>query len=174
MQWSADYCRNVRRMHRENPEPLRFLWGGHNLQTRFSHFGVRKGDTIYPILVLKRRLYLIGRMTVTALVDLEEYLSAHEEDRAYVYHDCAREALLGTHGSYLHFDLVIKREVLERWRYKSLKGERPIKGLIDGALTCPDTFSGTYRLSDETSTDLFNLLLDHEAEKQLHRLGTNP
>lgn len=132
-------------MHREQPEALRFLWGGHNLQTRFSHFGVREGDAVYPILI----------------------------DRAYVYHSCANEVLIGTHGSFLHFDLIVARDILERWRYKSKRGERRIKGLVDGDLTCPDTFCGTYRVSDETSTDLFNLLLDHEAQKQLHRLGSS-
>ncbi|MBV8368563.1 MAG: hypothetical protein JO036_06455 [Candidatus Eremiobacteraeota bacterium] len=154
-------------MHRENPEPLRFLWGGHNLQTRFSHFGVRAGDTVYPVMIAQRRPYLVGRMTVASVADLSEYLQDHSRDRAYVYHRCATEALIGAHGSFLHFDLSVPSNVLERWRFSASRGERPIRGLIEGELTIPMTFQGTYRLSEATATDLFDLLLDHEAKKQL-------
>ncbi len=159
-------------MHREAPEPLHFLWGGHNLLTRYSHFGVRPGDTVYPILILKRRLYLIGRMTVARVADLKEYLATHKSDRAYVHHQCANEALIGTHGSFVHFDLVVPNEILERWRFRSQRGERPIKGLVNGQLTCPETFHGTYRVTEDTSTELFDLLLEHEARKQLKQLGS--
>lgn len=168
MLWPADYCRTMQELHRAHSEPLRFLWGGHNLQTRFSHFGVRPGDTIYPVSVGKKRLSLIGRMTVQSVGDLRDYLREHPRDRAMVYHSCATEVLIGTHGSLLHFDLHVPNDVLERWRFVSNRGERPIKDLTNGEILNPMTFQGTYRVTDATARDLFSVLLDHEAGKQLH------
>jgi hypothetical protein len=178
MMWPAYYAQEMRRLHREHPEPLSFLWGGNNLQTRFSHFGVRPGDTIYPVMISKKRLYLLGRMTVAALADLREYLRAHPRarERMPAYSMCANEALVGTHGSLLHFDLTVPREMLERWRFTGNRGERSIKGLVDGDITLAIPFHGIYKLSPGTARDVFNLLLDHEAAAQLRarRGGGSP
>lgn len=168
MLWPGDYCRDMKRLHGVRQEPLRFLWGGHNMQTRFSHFGVRPGDTIYPVSVSKKRLYVIARMTVQSVGDLRDYLRENPRDRAMVYHSCAREVLVGTHGSLLHFDVQVPDDVLERWRFANNRGERPIKGLTNGEVTNPMTFQGTYRLTETTARDLFSLLLDREANEQLH------
>lgn len=167
MLWPSDYVKAIRKRHREHPEPLHFLWGGHNLQTRFKYYGVRPGDTVYPVFIAKKQLYLVGRMTVTAVSDLKSYLADHPRDASYVYHGCANEALAGTHGTLLHFDLPVPRDMLEGWRFLANRGERSIKRLIDGMVTLALPFQGTYRVTPATATALFHLLLEHEAAKQL-------
>jgi hypothetical protein len=138
--------------YRGRDPQLRVLRGGWNLQTRFSHFGVRSGDTIFAVSVAQKRLHLFGRMTVDEL-EVEEGF----------------ETARGVHGSRVYFDLTVPREILERWRFSAKRGERSIKFLIDGEITRAISFHGIYRLTSQTSSDLFGLLLDHEAKRELSR-----
>jgi hypothetical protein len=140
-------------------------------QPRNAVQSLRRAPGRYDLVtVAKKRLYLIARMTVASVADLHDHLREHPEDRTswLVYHACANEALIGLHGSFLHFDLAVPDEVLQRWRFAGNRGERPIKGLADGMITIAMPFQGTYRLSERTANDLFHLLLDHEARSHLH------
>jgi hypothetical protein len=139
-----------RERHRGHTPQLRVLRGGWNLQTRFSHFGVQPGDTMFVVSVARKRLHLYGRLTVAG-VEIDE----------------GDETVRGVHGSRIHFDLIVPREILDRWRFTSNRGVRPIKFLIEGEITRAISFQGIYRLSSQTAGDLFGLLLDHEAKLAL-------
>ena len=141
-----------RERYRGRDPELRVLRGGWNLQTRFSHFGVRSGDTIFAVSVARKRLHLFGRMTVDQLEIEEGYETAR-----------------GILGSRVYFDLTVPREILERWRFSAKRGERSIKFLIDGEIVRAISFQGIYRLTPQTASDLFGLLLDHEVKRELSR-----
>ena len=157
MLWSQRYCRFLSATP-EVGKPLRFVWGGHNLQTRFSHFKVRAGDFIYPVYVRDQTIYVIARMKVETAMTCSEYANLHPEDSYLILHSCANEVLVGSEGTNIRFDLAAPQEVLERWRFQSKKGERELKFLSNGKLKHSISLQGIYRLSMTSVPDLSLLL----------------
>jgi hypothetical protein len=147
--WNNDYCRQLKRIGVEG-EPLRFVWGGHNLLTRFSHYKVACGDYIMPVRVFEKNLYLIGLMKVKQSVNRWVYLKDHPADELFIYHDCANEVLVGEEGTPIRFDTIVPQQYLEELRFVSKRGERGIKYVQDGKLMRSVSLEGVYRLSPES------------------------
>ncbi len=144
--WSgADYDR-FRRRYAAAPQ-TRVLLGGWNRQTRFSRSGVRSGDSVFPVRIAKKRLYVLARLTVADLST-----------------DGVTETVDGILGSRIHFDLVVPPAMLHRWQFA---GGRPVKFLVNGEVKRSNSFQGVYRLSASTATDLFGLILEHDAQTHL-------
>jgi hypothetical protein len=161
MLWSKEQCRLYRRLMIPS-EPLRFLWGGHNRASDFSRSGVARGDAVFPIAVSGGRIFLIGRLAVRELVTAAEYIRGHAQDAAFIQHACARQVLVGEFGSVPHFGLGVPARVLERWSFLSRRGSRGHKHLVGGRLRHSIVVHGVYRVSAETASDLFALLLERE------------
>jgi hypothetical protein len=157
MLWPQEYCRFFATTQ-EASKPLRFLWGGHNLQTRFSHFKVQVNDLIYPLCVKNKTLYVLARMKVKALMTCWDYVSLHPEDSYLISHSCANEVLVGEAGTTIRFDVAVPQNVLESWRFQSQKRQRGLKFLESGKLKHSISLQGVYRLSEPTAQKLANLL----------------
>jgi len=157
MLWPQRYCHFLSTTP-EAGQPLRFLWGGHNLQTRFSHFKVQQNDFIYPVCVKARIVYLIARMKVKTVMSRHEYIDLHPEDNYLIYHNCATEVLVGCESTAINFTTAIPQQILERCRFQSSKQERGLKYLIDGKLTHSISLQGVYRLSELSAIDFAQLL----------------
>jgi hypothetical protein len=144
--WSATEVAQLKERYPGAPPRCCVLLGGWNQQTRFGRAGVRPGDTVYPVHVAKKRLYVLTRLVVTDIDD-----------------DGVTERLNGALGARFQFDLAVPAELLERWRFAGGREPRPIKFLVDGEVTRANSFQGVYRLSRQTASDLFGLILDREA-----------
>jgi hypothetical protein len=144
--WSATDVAHFKERHPDAPPRSSVLLGGWNQQTRFSRAGVRSGDTVYPVHIAKKRLYVLTRLIITDIDD-----------------DGVTERLSGALGARFQFDLAVPPALLERWRFAGGREPRPIKFLVDGGLTRASSFQGVYRLSQQTASDLFGLILDREA-----------
>jgi hypothetical protein len=153
MLWPGDYCRYLQSIGATG-EPLHLLWGGHNQQTRFSHFKVRPGNYLYPLHLRDKTLYLIGRMKVDHVMTRQCYLEQHPEHVHLIRHDCANEVLAGQEGTPIRFDRAVPADVLERWRFRSGKEERALKYLEEGRLLRTLSLEGIYRLAEQTRQDL--------------------
>jgi hypothetical protein len=88
---------------------------------------------------------------------------------AEIENDGVTETVRGALGAKYHLDLFVPPDVLERWRFTSLRGSRPIKFLENGKLLRSNSFQGVYRLDPKTASELFGLILEHEMKQQLPR-----
>ena len=143
--WSSDDCESFKARHKPGAR-LRTLFGGWNRASGYRRAGVEVGDSVFPVYVAKRTLYVIGRMIVDTIAE-----------------DGTTETLRGAFGTNVYFDLPVPADVLGRWRFASPRGERQIKFLCDGQLTRSNSFQGIYRLTPATATELLGLLIDREA-----------
>jgi hypothetical protein len=75
--WTQDRCQAVRK-HGQEGKRLEVLFGGpHTSEPSFRRYGVKEGDYIYPVRLLKGTLYVIGRMRVKHLLSLAEYVERY-------------------------------------------------------------------------------------------------
>jgi uncharacterized protein (TIGR02996 family) len=160
MLWPIDYCRYVVTSN-EVEKPLRFVWGGHNQQTRFSFMKVKASDYIYPVRVRDKALYVIARMRVKEVMRRESYLQAHPEDQHLIRNSCAGEVLVGEAGTPINFQVRVPGEMLERLRFRSKKSDRPLKYVKDGQLMNSMSVHGIFRLTARSAQD-FDALIRKE------------
>jgi hypothetical protein len=146
---------------------LPVLFGGPHLsEPSFRRAGVRVGDVIYPIAVSNRRVHVVGRVQVREMVLLgQEDGPTLIEQRFPEYREwkflaptCTEEVVIGMNGTAPRLDLEIPRDVLDRLRFRSLRGERKLKHLKDGELTSSIGLQGIYRLSAESAADFAELV----------------
>ena len=100
--------------------PLSVLYSGpHQSQPVFGKVGA--GDRVYPITVIEGKLYLLGRMTIDAIIDADEYLldklgvtnpdymwdkywNTHKNEVTHkIPTTCADNAAVGSDGTALSF-----------------------------------------------------------------------
>lgn len=180
--WTNDYCRGLRRAG-DVGKPLRVLFGGSHLsQPSLTSYGVRPGDWVYPIRVDKGRLYVVAGMQVQRILSVEEYLAGflnlpgsitalplfELEPRLRKEYPswghllpwgCLTEVAIGLEGASIQLDRAVPVEVVERLRFVSRRGERPIRHLEDGLIKSTLSLQGgTYRLSDPSARDFAALL----------------
>jgi hypothetical protein len=180
--WTKDRCQLLKKEGQVGAR-LKVLFGGpHQSHPRFSRFGVKPGDYIYPVHVTDGVLYILGRMRVKRLLPLEDYiaanprlfagcedagypggplenwLNAHPELR-YLVWSCTDEVAVGQGGTPIRFDVALSPAELEGLRFRSQRGERGLKYVEGGRLTMVlGLDGGVYRLSPE-SADLFDRLV---------------
>lgn len=98
--WSAEQCRHVRSLE---GSALRFLWGGHNQDTRYSRHRIGPGDIIYPIQYQEHSLYLLARVVVGEAMTVSAYLGLCSDDSWIITHRCANEVLVAAASTPLSF-----------------------------------------------------------------------
>lgn len=155
--WSQDYCRYLERVN-ESGRPLRFVWGGHNQDTRFSHMHLAQGDRIYPLAVKDKQLYVVARMHVEQLLTRVGFEQLYPEYSHFIRHACADEIVLGEEGLPIRFDTAVPAVVLETIRFTAQRGVRPIKYVVEGKLERTISIQGVYRLHPESATAFDQLL----------------
>ena len=173
---------------------LRVLFGGpHVSLPSLRRAGVRPGDWIYPVHVKDGLLHVLGRMKVARVLTEAEFLEelardgpnaeiakhmvrppgrmpptltylAHVDTHAFLSPTCTDEAALGAEGTPLWFDLVAPREVVESLRYRSQRGERPLRHVADGKLTSISGVQGLYRLAPSSAAALADLVGSRETD----------
>ena len=182
--WSKARCEQVKAQASAG-EPLSILFGGpHQSEPGFRKFGVTAGDFIYPVTVSAGVLYILGRMKVSRLLSIDEYIGENAEtfaghkssfgggatfgnwriahpELSYLAPTCTEEAAVGE-GTPLGMRVPVPADILVGLRYRSQKGERTIKYIVDGFLKSVVSLQGgTYRLSD-ASAQKFEELLKQE------------
>lgn len=155
MLWADSYSRGA--LNQPN-RPLRQVWGGHNQRTDFSFMGVKPGDYLYPLRVRKKKVYVVARMKIQAVLSRQEYLSTYPANREMVDSTCDRHFLLGENGTLIRYDLAVPPQMLERMRFRSRKQERGLKYLKDGELARSVSLHGIFRLTQSSAADLDSLL----------------
>jgi hypothetical protein len=181
--WTKDRCQLLKKTGQVGAR-LKVLFGGPHLsQPRFSRFGVKPGDYIYPVHVTDGVLHILGRMRVKRLLPLEEYIAANPrlfagcEDpeypgggilenwlnahpaMRYLVWSCTDEVAVGREGTPICFDVALSPTELEGLRFPSRKGERGLKYIEGGRLKkVLGLDGGVYRLSPESAA-LFDRLV---------------
>jgi len=183
--WDQSRCREIKK-HGQEGAKLEVLFGGpHSSLPGFRRFGVKAGDLIYPLHVLKGSVYILGRMKVKRLLPLETYIEEYPEvfagceraawpygtllnwiglhpEKHYLAPTCTEEVAIGEEGTGIRFDLLIPPDLLARMRYRSSRGERGIKYVIDGRLVKAISLQGgVYRLSEATAGEFENLFQEN-------------
>jgi hypothetical protein len=153
----------------EDPGPrLKVMFGGiHRSQPSFVAAGVGPGDRVFAVTAHRRRVYLLGAMTVKDIVELaldetaeSSGLLAQYAEWSFLADDCTSEVVLGEAGTPIRRDRVLTGDVLAAWRYLNRRRERALSNLEGDQLTRHDAIWGIYRLSPETARTLAALTGD--------------
>lgn len=180
--WTNDYCRKLKRSG-DIGKSLRVLFGGpHQSQPSLSAFGVIPGDYVLVIRVEKGRLFLVGGIQVQEYVTLSRYLSEmlelpesyaslhlweleatleseHPEWGHLLPWGCPAEVALGVNGTPIRLDLAVPTETVERLRFTSKRGERPIRHVEGGLIKSSVSLQGgAYRLTTDSGRELMQLI----------------
>jgi hypothetical protein len=147
------------------PKPLPVLFSGPH-EPSFRRAGVRVGDTVYPIAVANRRVYVVARMRVREMLLLgQEDGPGLIEQRFPQYRPWKflapggiEEVIVGIEGTVPRADLEVPTEILERLTFRGQRGERPFKHVRDGELTSSLALQGIYRLAAESADDIAGLV----------------
>ncbi|WP_415948532.1 hypothetical protein [Streptomyces sp. KLOTTS4A1] len=164
--WTNKLCRALQREGHEG-ERLSLLFGGpHTSLPSFRSAGVQPGDRIFPIRLLRRKLYVLGALDVTRVMPYEDAGALlDDDDYAKVVRwrvlkaGCVSEVVFGPPGTPLGFGTAIPGEALERLTYTSRRrGERTVKHVVDGELMHSISVHGVYRLAEASGRALDRLV----------------
>ncbi|MFJ9520606.1 hypothetical protein ACIRPK_20435 [Kitasatospora sp. NPDC101801] len=165
--WTNNLCRNLERSGHAGRRLTMMFGGPHKSLPSFERAGVRPGDRIFPIRVLRTRLYVLGVMEVSRVIPYEDAGSElHDDDYTKLLDwrplkaGCVTEVLLGPPGSPLAFDQVVPADLLERLTFTSARrGDRTLKYVEDGILTRSTSLHGIYRLAAHSAAELSQLVM---------------
>lgn len=144
-------------------KPLPVLFGGPHLsEPSFRRAGVKVGDLIYPVAVMNRQVFVVGRMRVREMLLIGQEDGPTLIDQRFpqfkawkiLAPTCTEEVVIGGEGTTLHDDLPLPKEALTRLTFRSQRGERPLKHVRDGELTRSVGLHGIYRLTRQSADDL--------------------
>jgi len=179
--WSTDRCKLITQYHLEGTS-LSILFGGpHTSEPSFRRAGVKAGDYIYPLRVKQGIVHVIARMQVKEIVPLEAYIERNPDlfagverspspsvtfDNYVKLHPemrilaptCTEEVVLAEESTPIRLDAAVPREMLERLRFRSQRGERGLKHIQDGRLKSVITLQGIYRLSQGSAGEIAGLV----------------
>src|SRR5690348_11804164 len=102
--------------------PLQFVWGGHNADTNFRRFLIQEGDDLFLITVRAGVLFIVARMCITHIRDIQEVATIDPDLVARLHKLSDNTIVLGKDGTPLRLDLAVPTIILERLRYQSQKG----------------------------------------------------
>ncbi len=179
--WTNEYCRQLRRAG-DAGKPLRVLFGGsHQSQPSLSAFGVVAGDDVLVLRVEKGRLFIIAGLRVREYITLRRYLlevlglpesyaelplfqleaalaGEHPEWGHLLPWGCLVEVAVGD-GSSIDFDRMVPADAVQRIRFVTRDGERPIKHLEGGVIKSTlGLQGGAYHLSEPSAAELMRLI----------------
>jgi hypothetical protein len=129
----------------------------------FCNFGQYKfvpGVHVYAIRIHRKKLYVIGRMRVAALMTREDYLLAYPEDTPLISR-VERVVLVGEHGTPIRPNTVVPPDVLKRFRFRAGNDEYPLRHVQHGELIHPIGLTGVTRITKPTAQD-FDFLLTRQ------------
>jgi hypothetical protein len=89
---------------------------------------------------------------------LENYLRLHPELH-YLAPTCTEEVAVGEEGTSIRLDNAVPPDMLERLRFRSRRGERPLKHVENGRLKSIVSLQGIYRLSEASAAEFETLVL---------------
>ncbi|MFF7972657.1 hypothetical protein [Streptomyces sp. NPDC007905] len=164
--WTNDLCKALVSRGRTG-DPLGVLFAGpHQSMPSYRRAGVQPGDRVLPVRVFRKRLWVLGSLHVTGVLEydgtVEERLGAEERARlahwALLEVSCASELVVGRPGAPLAFDRPVPADLLGRLTYRSRRGERQVKYVEDGELRSAVSLQGVYRLAPESGRELEELV----------------
>ncbi|WP_327001984.1 hypothetical protein OHA72_43720 [Dactylosporangium sp. NBC_01737] len=169
--WPQDRCLAARAAVMAG-RPLEVLFGGPHLSLpSFARAKVTAGDLVYPIGVFAQRLYVLGRMRVTAVRDVEDGETDRFPHWRFLADGCVSETVLGEAGTLLRQDATVPAEAVRRLTYRSLRATRTLKHVDDdGLLTRSLGVQGIYRLAEHSALDL-DAALDAPADPTAPAFG---
>ncbi|UUU31913.1 hypothetical protein JIX56_19525 [Streptomyces sp. CA-210063] len=169
--WTNDLCRALISGGFEG-QRLGVLFGGpHQSLPSFERAGVKTGDAVYPIRAFRKQMWVLGRLEVGWLLDYDtvgNHLAM--EDCLRLVHwkplkaGCVSEVLVGPPGTPLTFNRPVPGDLLGRLTYRSRRGERQIKHVVDGELLRAVSVHGIYRLAPQSAEELRAVLNDEVAQ----------
>lgn len=163
--WTNDLCRALIAGDFTGQRPSVLFGGPHTSLPSFVRAGVRPGDRVYPIRVFRKRMWLLGAMEVGRVLEYDtvgDHLAT--EDYLRLIHwrtlkaGCVDEVLVGPPGAPLTFDRPVPGELLARLTYRSRRGERQVKHVVDGELRSAASVQGIYRLAPGPARELDALI----------------
>jgi hypothetical protein len=163
-------------------KPLPVLFGGPHLsEPSFRRAGVKVGDSIYPVAVSNRRMHVVARMRVREMLLLGQEDGPTLIDQRFpqfkawkfLAPTCTEEVVIGMHGTAARSDLAVSPDLLERLRFRSLRGERGLKHIKDGELRSAIGLQGIYRLSEDSAKEL-SALVDSPPPAAVPRIPRPP
>ena len=119
-------------------KPLPCLFGGPHLsEPSFRRAGVKVGDTLFPVAVMNRRVHLVARMRVREMIllgqedgpTLIEQRFPQYRPWKFLASTCTEEVIVGMEGTAPRVDLELPTDMLDRLRFRSQRGERPLRHL---------------------------------------------
>lgn len=165
--WTNGLCRELERSGYAG-QRLTMLFGGpHQSLPSFVRAGVRPGDVIHPVRVLRRRLHVLGAIEVARIIPYADAgAELHDDDYPKLLDwkplkaVGVSEVVLGPPGAPLSFGTVVPPGVLERLTFTSRRGERTLKYVEEGRLIRSISLQGVYRLAPGSASELRQLVLD--------------
>lgn len=163
--------------------PFSILFGGPHLsQPSFKRAGVKVGDWIYPISVDHGRVQVLGRLCASKIepevapegIDALKKIDAATgvyirnlgwpEDVAYrsLRITCTEEIIHGASGSGPFLDLFLEPLDVIKLRFRSRRGVRVPKGIVDGTVKSSLSLQGIYRVALETAILLSRIVEGHQ------------
>ncbi|HEX5323332.1 MAG TPA: hypothetical protein VFW40_06060 [Capsulimonadaceae bacterium] len=174
--WAKDRCDRL--PPHDDAINLTLMFGGpHQSHPGYKRFGVREGDMIHIVRVLKGDLWVIGYMLVSRVLPIEEYINENNHLFAgfessysaevtfgnwaktepviyYLAPTCTNEAAYGR--GKIGFVIPVPAEITQSITFKNGRG---IKHIVDGKIKNTVSLTGaTYRLSDESAPKFADLL----------------
>jgi hypothetical protein len=179
--WTNDRCKELKQYHLEGTTINTLFGGPHTSEPSFRRAGVKAGDYIYPVRVLKGVLYVITRMLVKEIITLEDYILRFpgifagceqspwpsvtfesylmlNPEKRFLAPTCTDEVVLGDDSTPLALDVTVPPELLQRLRFRSQKRERGLKHIRDGRLKSVIALQGIYRMNEQSAVEIDELL----------------
>jgi len=179
--WTNDRCKALKQFNLEGTTINTLFGGPHTSEPSFRRAGVRAGDTIYPVRVLKGVLYIITRMRVKEILAIEEYIQRFPDvftgceispwhsvtfenylqlnpEKRFLAPTCTEEVVIGDNSTPLALDINVPPDLLQRLTFRSQKRERGLKHISDGRLKSVITLQGIYRMNDQSAFEIGELL----------------
>ncbi|KES05785.1 hypothetical protein BU52_18445 [Streptomyces toyocaensis] len=162
--WTNDLCKVLAREGYAG-ERLTVMFGGPHQSLPSLRAGVRPGDVIHPVRVFRRRMWVLGAMEVGRVLDHDtvgEELPMEDHLRLIRWKPpkagCVSEVVVGPPGSPLTFERPVPPGLPARLTYRSRRGERQVKHVVDGELRSAVSVHGIYRPAPESAAELKELV----------------
>jgi len=145
--WPNDWCKALEKAGDKGP--IEVIFGGEH-QSVPPLGKVSVGDTVYPVRVNGGVLYLLGRFEITAIDDVEKYLSLNKLERPKgmlwdtasgivlkekpelghrIPRNCVNHAAIGK-GTHLRFDNPVPLSIVEKLELGPNGGKLKTPGLL--------------------------------------------
>jgi hypothetical protein len=145
------------------------LFGGpHSSMPSFLAFGIKAGDTVYPMQFRAGSLFLLTQFKVRAVLPIKDFVESRdpafielgepkfqfglpvEHPQAYLATTCTSDVALGV-GTPWSSNVQVPDEWLPQLRYHPRTGERDFGRIVKQKLASISSIQGQYRISPATA-----------------------